>query len=69
MIIQEEGKAETTEEPGAEGTKEENLTEKPTTPSKEKEKEKEARRGLLNAIRLPLVSVFPKKKKVSALRI
>ncbi|XP_057319252.1 neurotactin [Microplitis mediator] len=59
----EEGKAETTEEPGAEGTKEENLTEKPTTPSKEKEKEKEARRGLLNAIRLPLVSVFPKKKK------
>ncbi|KAI4484868.1 hypothetical protein M0802_013002 [Mischocyttarus mexicanus] len=35
--------------------------EKPTTPAKES-KEKEGRKGILNAIRLPLVSVFPKKK-------
>ncbi|KAK2588802.1 hypothetical protein KPH14_001677 [Odynerus spinipes] len=37
-------------------------SEKPTTPAKDS-KEKEGRRGILNAIRLPLVSVFPRKKK------
>lgn len=35
--------------------------EKPTTPAKDS-KEKEGRKGILNAIRLPLVSVFPRKK-------
>ncbi|KAH0554643.1 neurotactin [Cotesia glomerata] len=56
----EEGKPEgAPEEAGADGAKEDNPPEK-TTPAKEKEKE---RRGILNAIRLPLVSVFPKKKK------
>ena len=37
-------------------------SEKTNTPSKEA-KEKEARKGILDAIRLPLVSVFPRKKK------
>ncbi|XP_014604852.1 PREDICTED: neurotactin isoform X1 [Polistes canadensis] len=37
------------------------VPEKPTTPTKES-KEKEGRKGILNAIRLPLVSVFPRKK-------
>ncbi|XP_034948731.1 neurotactin [Chelonus insularis] len=43
------------------GTKEENAAEKPTTPSKDT-KDKDGRRGILNAIRLPLTSVFPKRK-------
>lgn len=39
--------------------------EKPTTPAKDS-KEKEGRKGILNAIRIPLVSsVFPRRKKVS----
>lgn len=39
-------------------------TEKPTTPAKDS-KEKEGRKGILNAIRIPLVSsVFSRKKKV-----
>lgn len=39
--------------------------EKPITPAKDS-KEKEGRKGILNAIRIPLVSsVFPKRKKVS----
>lgn len=40
--------------------------EKPTTPAKDA-REKEARKGILDAIRLPLVSVFPRKKKVTYL--
>lgn len=40
--------------------------EKPTTPAKDS-KEKEGRKRILNAIRIPFVSsVFPKRKKVSA---
>lgn len=47
---------------------EQNIVEKPTTPGKDS-KEKEGRRGFLNAIRIPLVSsVFPRKKKVSSPR-
>jgi len=39
--------------------------EKLTTPAKDS-KEKEGRKGILNAIRIPLASsVFPRKKKVS----
>lgn len=39
--------------------------EKLTTPAKDS-KEKEGRKGILNAIRIPLVSsVFPRRKKVS----
>lgn len=38
--------------------------EKPTTPAKDS-KEKEGRKGILNAIRLPLSSVFPRRKKVT----
>lgn len=39
--------------------------EKPTTPAKDS-KEKEGRKGILNAIRIPLVSsVFSRRKKVS----
>ncbi|KMQ94745.1 neurotactin-like protein [Lasius niger] len=42
---------------------EQNTAEKPTTPGKDS-KEKEGRKGILNAIRIPLVSsVFPRKKK------
>ncbi|XP_029163153.1 neurotactin-like [Nylanderia fulva] len=42
---------------------EQNTVEKPTTPGKDS-KEKEGRKGILNAIRIPLVSsVFPRKKK------
>ncbi|XP_072762784.1 neurotactin [Anoplolepis gracilipes] len=41
----------------------ENIAEKPTTPGKDS-KEKEGRKGILNAIRIPLVSsVFSRKKK------
>jgi len=47
---------------------EQNTAEKLTTPSKDS-KEKERRKGILNAIRIPLVSsVFPRKKKVSSPR-
>lgn len=53
-------------ESGAVNTKENEqnppASDKSTLPSKES-KEKETRRGILNAIRLPLVSVFPRKKK------
>ncbi|KAK0162836.1 hypothetical protein PV327_006580 [Microctonus hyperodae] len=47
-------------ETGALNAKEENASEK-QTPAKDS-KEKEGRKGILNAIRLPLVSVFPRKK-------
>lgn len=50
---------------GKEGDQNNVGAEKPTTPAKEV-KEKEGRKGILNAIRLPLVSVFPRKKKVTA---
>lgn len=46
-------------------SEQQNIVEKPTTPGKDS-KEKEGRKGILNAIRLPLVSsVFPRKKKAS----
>nr|XP_003707123.1 PREDICTED: neurotactin [Megachile rotundata]XP_012149597.1 PREDICTED: neurotactin [Megachile rotundata]XP_012149598.1 PREDICTED: neurotactin [Megachile rotundata] len=43
-------------------------SEKTNTPSKDA-KEKEARKGILDAIRLPLVSVFPRKKKEGELEL
>lgn len=47
---------------------EQNTAEKPATPGKDS-KEKEGRKGILDAIRIPLVSsVFSKKKKVSVHR-
>lgn len=63
---EDEGKpAESGEPDGAEKNAKENeqnvSSEKANTPSKET-KEKEGRKGILGAIKLPLVSVFPRKK-------
>lgn len=49
---------------GKEGDQNNASAEKPTTPAKDGKEKEGGRKGLLNAIRLPLVSVFPRKKKV-----